>query len=126
MARILIVEDNPDQMRMLRDSLAREHRIETARLAEDGIALARTFRPDLVILDLRLPAMDGIEAGLWLKREHGGAGVRILVHTALAEPADQEAVLGSGCCDAFLPKPAPPSVVRAHVASLLAARPRPA
>jgi CheY-like chemotaxis protein len=120
MARILIVEDNVDQLRLLRDVLSPEHEIETARLGEDGIRLAATFRPRLVILDLHLPAMDGIEVGMWLRQEHGPDGIRILVHTALGEPADARRVLGSGCCDAFLAKPAPPSMVRRQVAQLLA------
>jgi len=120
MARILIVEDDVDQLRILRDTLAPEHVIETARLGEDGIRLADTFRPDLVILDLHLPAMDGLEVGRWLKREHSSARMRILIHTAFGTPADEEAVLASGCCDAFLAKPAPPAVLRERVAELLA------
>ena len=69
MARILIVEDNPDLLLVLDQSLSAEHEVVTARRGEEGVALTRTFHPEVVILDLQLPSMDGIEAGRWIKRE---------------------------------------------------------
>ena len=79
MARILIVEDNPDLLMILDQLLSVEHEVLTARRGEDGIALVRTERPDVVILDVQLPSMDGIEAGIWMKRETQPAPVPILV-----------------------------------------------
>src|SRR5690606_40940529 len=69
MARILVVEDNADLLSILRELLSVEHEVATARRGEEAIEVARTFRPDLVILDLQLPSMDGIEAGRWIKRD---------------------------------------------------------
>jgi two-component system, cell cycle response regulator DivK len=122
MARILIVEDNLDLLAILRELLGAEHEVETARRGEEAVEKAREFRPDLVILDLQLPSMNGIEAGRWIKRELGSGRVSILALTALAQAGDPEAVLRSGCCDAYMSKPAPLQAIRSKVAELLAER----
>jgi two-component system, cell cycle response regulator DivK len=120
MAKILIVEDNVDQLRILRETLGSEHDVATCRRGEDGIELARSFSPDIVILDLHLPAMDGVEAGRWIKRELGADSVRILVLTGMADRGEsRRAVLESGFCDAYLEKPASVATIRRTVASLL-------
>jgi DNA-binding response OmpR family regulator len=98
--------------------LSRDYEVVTARRGEDAVTLARTHHPDLVILDLQLPAMDGIEAGLWIKKEVAPPPA-ILVLTALAEEGDSEAVLRSGCCDAYMAKPAPLEEIRGKVRELL-------
>jgi CheY-like chemotaxis protein len=121
MARILIVEDDVDQLRILRQSLDGEHDVATARRGEDGIELARSFLPHVVIMDLRLPAMNGIEAGRWIKRALGEDEVRILVLTGLARRGEsRRAIIESGCCDAYLDKPASLATVRRKVGELLA------
>ncbi|MFO7260758.1 MAG: response regulator [bacterium] len=120
MARILVVEDNADLLSILKELLSAEHEVATARRGEEAIELARTFRPDLVILDLQLPSMDGIEAGRWIKRELAEPGVAILALTALAGAGDPEAVLSSGCCDAYMAKPASLESIRTKVQELLA------
>ncbi|MGH7465071.1 MAG: DNA-binding response regulator, partial [Longimicrobiales bacterium] len=63
------------------------------------------------------PQMDGIEAGRWIKREVDN--VPILVLTALAGKGEPEAILASGCCDAYMAKPAPLEAIRARVVELL-------
>lgn len=115
--KVLIIEDNADLLHILEHLLSQEYEVRTARRGEEGVTLATSFRPDVVILDLQLPQMDGIEAGLWIKRELDG--VRILVLTALAGKGDPEAILASGCCDAYMAKPAPLDRIRAGVADLL-------
>lgn len=119
MARILIVEDNPDLLLILDQLLSSEHEVITARRGEDGVALVRELRPDAVILDVQLPTMDGIEAGIWMKRETEPLPVPILVLTGLSAAADVEAILASGCCDMYLAKPAPLARIRESVALLL-------
>jgi putative two-component system response regulator len=120
MARILIVEDNVDLLAVLRELLGQEHEILTARRGEDAVAGAREFGPDLVILDMQLPSMDGIEAGRWIKRELAPRQVPILALTALAQAGDPEMVLRSGCCDAYMSKPASIDAIRERVRELLA------
>jgi DNA-binding response OmpR family regulator len=117
-ARILIVEDNVDLLKILRDVLSTEYEVTAVRRGEDAIALATELRPALVILDLGLPSMDGIETGRWLKQTLG-ASVRILVLTASAADGDPKAVLASGCCDAYMAKPAPLAEIRREVGRLL-------
>jgi two-component system, cell cycle response regulator DivK len=118
MARILVVEDNPDLLRILRDVLSREHQVETARRGEEAIERARALEPDMVIMDLQLPAMSGIEAGRWIKQELGD--IPILALTAMAQTGDADTVLRSGCCDAYMAKPASLADIRRKVQELLA------
>jgi DNA-binding response OmpR family regulator len=117
-AKVLIIEDNTDLLNILEQLLGADYDVATARRGEDGVRLATSLRPDLIIMDLQLPKMSGIEAGLWIKREIGP--VPILVLSAVTEP---DAVLQSGCCDAFMAKPAPIDAIRAKVAELLASHP---
>jgi DNA-binding response OmpR family regulator len=117
--KVLIVEDNADLLHILEQLLSVEYDVSTARRGEDGVSIALALRPDLVILDLQLPQMDGIEAGRWIKRELGA--VPILVLTAVAGFGDEETILRSGCCDAYMSKPAPLDAIRARVADLLSA-----
>jgi CheY-like chemotaxis protein len=120
MARILVVEDNPDLLAILRDVLSVEHQVETARRGEDAINQARELDPDLVIMDLQLPSMSGIEAGKWIKQEMGD--VPILALTAMAQSGDADMVLRSGCCDAYMAKPASLADIRRKVEELLLSR----
>ncbi len=119
MAGILIVEDNRDLAGILRELLSREHEVRTARRGEDALRMVRERAPDLVIMDIMLPGMNGIETGRWIKRE---MDVPILVLTALASAGDPEAVLASGCCDAYMAKPASLAELRRKVNELLAER----
>lgn len=115
--KVLIIEDNADLLEILEQLLSQEFAVQSARRGEEGVQLALSWRPDVVILDLQLPKMDGIEAGRWIKREL--ESVRILVLTALAGTGEAEAVLASGCCDAYMSKPAPLDAIRAKVLELL-------
>jgi CheY-like chemotaxis protein len=124
MAKILIVEDNLDLLAILRELLGSEHEVVTATRGEDAIERAKEFRPELVILDLQLPSMDGIEAGRWIKGELGEHDVAILALTALAQTGDAEVVMRSGCCDAYMSKPAPLAEIRKKVDELLGRRRR--
>jgi DNA-binding response OmpR family regulator len=121
MPTILIVEDNEDLLSILRQLLARQYRVLAATRGEEGIELARVHRPELVILDLQLPTLDGVGTGRAIKRELGDA-VPILVLTALAGKQDAVAVLESGCCDAYMTKPAPLAAIETKVAELLEGR----
>ena len=121
MAGILIVEDNRDLAAILRELLATEYDVRIAWRGEDAVRMARERTPDLVIMDVQLPGMDGIETSRWIKRE---MEVPILVLTALAAAGDPEAILASGCCDAYMAKPASLEDIRAKIAELLDKRTR--
>jgi DNA-binding response OmpR family regulator len=117
--KVLIIEDNLDLLNILEQLLSEEYEVGTARRGEEGVTLALDWRPDVIILDLQLPRMDGIEAGRWIKRELGSS-TAILVLTALAGKGEPERILASGCCDAYMSKPAPLDAIRAQVSELLA------
>jgi DNA-binding response OmpR family regulator len=121
MARLLIVEDNTDLLNILRQLLSRKHEVYVAERGEEGVELARVHHPDAVILDLQLPSIDGIETGRRIKQELGGA-VAILVLTAQSEGTHRAAVLASGCCDAYMSKPAPLAEIERRVDELLLGR----
>lgn len=117
-ARILIVEDNSDLLAILKELLSQEYDVATARRGEDAITIAASFRPHLVLLDLNLPGIDGIETGKWIKRE-AAEPVAIIALTALAGDGEEEAILACGCCDAYLAKPASLPAIRDKVKELL-------
>jgi DNA-binding response OmpR family regulator len=121
MPKILIVEDNHDLLDILKQLLGRRHEVFGAERGEEGIELARTHRPDAVILDLMLPSIDGIETGRRIKQELGD-DVSILMLTAMADRRGLEAVLATGCCDAFMAKPATLVEIETRVDQLLRRR----
>ena len=118
-ARILIVEDNPDLLAILKELLGQQYEVATARRGEDAITIAQTFRPNLVLLDLHLPGIDGIETGKWIKRDMAPDRVAILALTAVAGAGEAEAILACGCCDGYMAKPASLPEIRARVRDLL-------
>ena len=123
MRKVLIVEDNVDLLTILRELLGTEYDVRTARDGDEAVEIAASFRPDAVILDLQLPTMNGIEAGLWIKRQMAPVAVPILALTALAGAGDKEVVLRSGCCDEYMAKPATLDTIRGKVRELLEEKP---
>jgi two-component system, cell cycle response regulator DivK len=104
-AAILLVEDTPAN-RALATKLLRAagHEVLTAETAANGIALAREALPDLVLLDLGLPDMDGWEAISEMRADQRTAGLRIVAFTAHAMVGDRERALANGF-DGYLSKP---------------------
>ena len=102
---ILIIEDNERNLKLVRDVLQFSgFRTVEARTAEDGLALASARPPDLVLLDLQLPGIDGMEAFRQLRGSPPTAGVPVVAVTALAMKDDRERVLRAGF-DGYLEKP---------------------
>jgi len=105
MAKILIVEDNPDNMLltvMLLESVG--HTVLSAVDAEAGLTMARGERPDLILMDIQLPGMDGLEATVLLKADPLTRAVPIIALTALAMKGDEERIRAAGC-DGYIAKP---------------------
>lgn len=103
--RILIVEDNSDMRDFLRRVLARHGyaHLEAADGVE-GIEIARRDHPDLILMDMSLPELDGFEATRRLKADETTQHVPIIAVTAHARPVDERRALEAGC-DAYLSKP---------------------
>lgn len=105
MSKILIVEDNPTNLKLASLLLHRVgHEVLTAIDAEDGMELALTEHPDLILMDIQLPGMDGLTATRKLKQNPASAAIPIIALTALAMKDDQAKALNAGC-DAYIAKP---------------------
>ena len=118
---ILIVEDNARNLKLVRDVLNHVgYRTLEAATAEDGLALAREERPGLVLMDIQLPGMDGVEALARLRFDPATAGVRVLALTAFAMKDDRERFLEAGF-DGYLEKPLDVRRLPEQVAAALAA-----
>jgi two-component system cell cycle response regulator DivK len=102
---ILVVEDNERNLKLLRDVLQYAgYGVLAARTAEDGIALAVSEPPDLVLMDLQLPGIDGIEALRRLRESPRTANIPVVAVTAQAMKQDRERVLRAGF-DGYVEKP---------------------
>jgi DNA-binding response OmpR family regulator len=115
-ATILIIEDEPELVRILSAYLEKNgYTVLSASRGDTGLQTWENRRPDLVILDLNLPGMDGLEVARRIRRQ---ADTPILMLTARVEETDQVLGLELGADD-YLPKPFSPRVVVAHVRALL-------
>lgn len=102
---ILVVEDNALNLKLVRAVLENAgFRVRAAGTAEDGVALAVGEPPDLVLMDLQLPGMDGYDGLRALRAEPATSGVPVLAVTALAMPQDREQVRRAGF-DGYIEKP---------------------
>jgi len=105
MARILVIEDNATNMRLTVLLLQREgHEILEASDAEEGIRLARAQLPQLILMDVQLPGMDGLAATRLLKGDPATRKIKIVALTALAMSGDREKIEAAGC-DGYVAKP---------------------
>ena len=105
MAKILVIEDNPANMKLTTLLLVHAgHTVLAAVDAETGLRLARGELPDLVLMDIQLPGMDGLAATSVLKSDPTTALIPIIALSALAMKEDEERSRSAGC-DAYLVKP---------------------
>ncbi|MBN2387984.1 MAG: response regulator transcription factor [Anaerolineales bacterium] len=113
---ILVVDDEPRVVKLARDYLEKNgFRVQSAGDGKTALAIARRARPDLIVLDLMLPGMDGREVCRALRRE---SDVPIIMLTALSEESDQVAGLELGADD-YIPKPFSPRLLVARVRAIL-------
>ena len=99
-ATILYVEDNDDNVFMLRPRLERQgFRVLVATDGEGGLKLAREERPDLILMDLSLPVLDGWEATRRLKGDEATRAIPVIALSAHAMAGDRERALAAGCDD---------------------------
>ena len=105
MAKVLIVEDNPANMTLAAFLLqSAGHDVLRATDAEAGLTLARDEQPDLILMDIQLPGMDGLEATALLKRAEATCAIPVIALTALAMKGDEERIRSAGC-DGYIAKP---------------------
>jgi CheY-like chemotaxis protein len=103
--RILIVDDNPINLKLARVVLMTEgYDIQTAVDAEEALARIPSWRPDLILMDLQLPRMDGLQLTRLLKADRATRHIIIVAITAYALSGDERKALDAGC-EGYVPKP---------------------
>lgn len=120
--KILVVEDDPSALRLVEYTLEQEdYQVITASDGLEGVRKARDEHPDLIILDILLPGLDGYEVCQQLRKESETAKLPILMLSAKAREIDKDTGLKIGAGD-YLSKPADPSTIVAKVRALLAGK----
>lgn len=105
MSTILIVEDNEKNMKLVRDVLrVKGYQTLEAGTGEDGVRIAGESRPDLVLMDIQLPGMNGIDALKALRAEPSTAGIPVIALTASVMQQDRQEIMRAGF-DGFIEKP---------------------
>jgi two-component system cell cycle response regulator DivK len=120
MAKILIVEDHPDNMTLAVLLLkSAGHTVLSAVDAEAGLTLARAELPNLILMDVQLPGMDGLAATALLKQDSATRAIPVIALTALAMKGDEERIRAAGC-NGYIAKPMGVHQFLAAVAAQLA------
>jgi two-component system, cell cycle response regulator DivK len=102
---ILIVDDNPVNLKLIRVLLTGEgYRVRVAGDANEALEALKEFRPQLILMDIQLPGIDGLELTRRLKADPSTRDVAVIGLTAFAMKGDEERILAAGC-DGYIPKP---------------------
>jgi two-component system, cell cycle response regulator DivK len=116
---VLVVEDNPLNLKLMRDALGHAgYRVVEAPDAERGIALARSEQPDLILMDVQLPGLDGVEALRHLRADASTAAIPVVAVTAFAMRDDGPRFRAAGF-DGYLEKPVNVRELPAQVEELI-------
>ncbi len=103
--KILIIEDNENNRNLFRDILEfHGHAVTVATDGWEGVTMARALMPDLILMDIQMPGMDGMAASQVLKGDPATNGLKIIALTSFAMQTDQEKFLAAGF-DGYLSKP---------------------
>lgn len=122
MTKILYVEDNDDNIYMITRRLGRkDYEVIVAKDGEEGIAMARSEAPSLILMDLDLPVLDGWEATRRLKASDETRHIPVIAVSAYAMVSDRERAMAAGCDD-FFSKPVDLKGLLERIESLLPAR----
>jgi two-component system, cell cycle response regulator DivK len=125
MAKILIIEDNAANMTLTAYLLNwGGHTVISATDAEAGLTMARAEHPNLILMDIQLPGMDGLEATRLLKQDDATRAIPVVALTALAMKGDEERIRAAGC-DGYVAKPMRYQEILATIAALLERKPEP-
>src|SRR5690348_7746957 len=113
--RILVVEDQPDGRQIIRDMLAgTDYEITEAENGEEALAATAKQRPDLILMDIQLPIMDGYEAMRRIRTDPALLSIPIIAVTSYAPDEEKQKARAAGCND-FVPKPYSPRLLLAKI-----------
>ena len=117
--QILVVEDQEDNRRIVRDLLTTiDYEVTEAENGEEALAAVAKQRPDLILMDIQLPVMDGYEATRRIKADPQLRAIPIIAVTSYALSGDEEKARAAGCDD-FVPKPYSPRQLLAKIRKYL-------
>ena len=103
--KVLIVEDNELNMKLFHDLLeAHGHETVQTRDGYEALELAREHKPDLILMDIQLPEVSGLDVTRWLKDEEALADIPVIAVTAFAMKGDEQKILEGGC-EGYISKP---------------------
>jgi two-component system cell cycle response regulator DivK len=117
--RILVVEDQEDNRQIIRDMLsATDYEIMEAESGEEALAAVAKQRPDLILMDIQLPGMDGYEATRRIKADPALRSIPIIAVTSYALSGEEQKARAAGC-DEYVPKPYSPRQLLAKIRQYL-------
>jgi len=113
--KILLVEDNPVNRRLAEFLLRSQgYRVREATTAKEAFEILQTERPDLIVMDIQLPEMDGLEATTRLKAEPATANIPVIAVTSYAMAGDRDKALAAGC-SGYVTKPIDKTIFLAEI-----------
>lgn len=113
-ARLLVVDDDPVNRQIVCSIFSEDHAVEAVGSAAEALAICHSWSPDLVLLDVLMPELDGLEACRLLKSDPATQDIPVIFITGQDSPQEETEALGAGAVD-FITKPVNPAVVRARV-----------
>jgi two-component system cell cycle response regulator DivK len=103
--RILVIEDTEDNRQIIRDLLTSfDYELIEAVDGAEGVAMAQTHRPDLILMDIQLPEVSGLQVTQWIKGDADLRMIPVIAVTAFAMKGDEEKMRNGGC-EAYIAKP---------------------
>jgi CheY-like chemotaxis protein len=122
--RVLVVDDHPINLKLACDVMEHEgYLVDRAESAEAALACIDRIRPDLILMDLGMPGMDGFALTRRLRADEATRSIPVVALTAFAMKRDEEKALEAGC-DAYISKPIDTRTLPARIAALLESLPR--
>ena len=119
MSRILVVEDNEKNMYLIAFILEKAgHHVLRAVTGEEGVDKAKRERPELILMDIQLPGIDGFEATQQIRASTTAGRIPIVAITSFAMTGDRERLLAAGC-NGYIEKPIDPDTIMAQIAEFL-------
>ena len=113
-SRVLIVDDEPGNIKILSNVLAGDYAMSVATNGKQALEVARVQKPDIVLLDMVMPEMDGIEVCEYLKADEATKEIPVIFVTSMSDTANEERGLDAGAVD-YISKPISPPIVKARV-----------
>jgi two-component system, cell cycle response regulator DivK len=119
--KILVIEDNEQNLYLVNFILEKNgYEVLQARSGDEGVSLAEKHEPDLILLDIQLPVMDGYSVAQAIRRKQALKKTPIIAVTSFAMPGDREQALAAGC-NGYIEKPIDPDMFMTQVAQHLPA-----